>query len=192
MGRNAHLRRTLEGMRRRRIIAAWRSSRERQVVPVGGDVMDIKDSAARSRNMAAIRSRDTGPEMRLRSAVWQGGMRFFTTPGWQRLTGERLIGSPDLIFPAARVVLFVDGCFWHGCPNHYRVPDSRTKFWRDKLDKNRQRDTAVNCELTTCGWRVRRLWEHQLTVKRLPEAVRQVAATLQQARASNSGSYGQK
>ena len=154
--------------------------------------MDIKDSGARSRNMAAIKSRDTAPEMRLRSAIWRKGMRFFTPAGWQRLAGERLTGSPDLIFPSARVVLFVDGCFWHGCPSHYRAPDSRAEFWRDKLDENRQRDSVVNGELSGCGWRVIRLWEHQLTVKRLPAAVQQVATVLQQVRESKSGSYGQK
>lgn len=94
--------------------------------------------------------------------MWRSGLRFFTTAGWRKLTGSPLAGSPDLIFPSAHLAVFVDGCFWHGCPDHYQPPDERAEFWRNKLAANRERDIAVNQQLKADGWHVMRLWEHQL------------------------------
>jgi DNA mismatch endonuclease, patch repair protein len=83
--------------------------------------------------------------------------------GWRR--GWPLYGRPDFVFPAARVAVFVDGCFWHGCPKHYTRPTSNRSFWRRKLEANRARDRQVNRELKRLGWRILRIWEHDL---RLP------------------------
>lgn len=119
-----------------------------------GAVIDI-DAAARSANMARIRGKDTGPEVALRQALWRSGLRY-------RL-GMRIEGArPDLVFPGARLVVFVDGCFWHGCPLHYVRPRSREDFWALKLASNTDRDRRQTTLLRSRGWRVIRIWEHEL------------------------------
>jgi DNA mismatch endonuclease (patch repair protein) len=80
--------------------------------------------------------------------------------GWRRQS--RLDGRPDFIFPARRVAIFVDGCFWHGCPRCYRRPGSRREYWDAKVARNRARDKTVNRLLRRKGWRVTRVWEHEL------------------------------
>jgi len=80
--------------------------------------------------------------------------------GWRRKWP--LMGRPDFVFPASRVAVFVDGCFWHGCPKHYTEPKNNRAFWKRKLDANRARDRQVNRELRRKGWRVVRIWEHDL------------------------------
>lgn len=137
----------------------------------GVDAVDIKSPEERSRNMAAVKSRNTSPEIRLRRAIWKVGVRYFTSAGWFRLTGRRLPGSPDLVFPSARVVVFVDGCFWHGCPKHYQLPDTRQEFWRAKLLENQRRDRKVTELLEAEGWRVVRIWEHDTTSRRIDATV---------------------
>jgi len=96
--------------------------------------------------------------------------------GWRR--GYSLFGSPDFVFPKKRVVIFVDGCFWHGCPKHYRRPKSRQKYWDAKIQRNQQRDRQVTRTLRAKGWKVVRIWEHSLarhaeaaTVARLTRAI---------------------
>ncbi|MCX5654913.1 MAG: very short patch repair endonuclease [Planctomycetota bacterium] len=84
--------------------------------------------------------------------------------GWRR--GWPLFGRPDFVFPAARLAVFVDGCFWHGCPMHYTKPANNRAFWRRKLEANSARDRRVNRELKRLGWRILRIWEHDL---RLPK-----------------------
>lgn len=73
-----------------------------------------------------------------------------------------LIGKPDFAFPAVRAVVFIDGCFWHKCPKHYRAPKSSTDYWLAKVERNRKRDLKVTRELKEKGWRVLRVWECQL------------------------------
>ncbi len=108
----------------------------------------------RSENMARIRSRDTKPEIRLRQALWAAGCRY-------RLRSD-LPGSPDILFVKARVAVFVDGCFWHGCPLHYSAPRTREEFWKTKLRKNVLRDIAADDALVSDKWEVFRVWEHEL------------------------------
>lgn len=133
--------------------------------------MDIKTPEERSKNMAAVKSRNTKPELRLRRAIWKAGLRYFTAQGWTNLTGVFLPGSPDLIFPASRIVLFVDGCFWHGCPEHYHAPEERKGFWAAKLKENLDRDRRVSVQLREKGWDVLRIWEHDLKTGPLNEIV---------------------
>ena len=80
--------------------------------------------------------------------------------GWRRHLP--LPGRPDFAFPKLRVVIFVDGCFWHGCPRHGTQPRTNARFWREKIARNRQRDREVTRELRRRGWRVVRIWEHEL------------------------------
>ncbi len=110
---------------------------------------------SRSEQMARIRGRDTKPERVLRRLLWARGLRYRLQV---RVEGCR----PDLVFKGARVAVFVDGCFWHGCPDHYVRPRSRDRFWRDKLLTNVERDIRQTCELEEQGWRVCRLWEHEI------------------------------
>jgi DNA mismatch endonuclease (patch repair protein) len=112
-------------------------------------------AAVRSANMARIRSANTRPELKLRSALWREGLRY-------RL-GLRVVGTrPDLVFPSCKVVVFVDGCFWHGCSDHYVRPRSRSEFWAAKLAANITRDRRQTQKLLEAGWTVLRLWEHEI------------------------------
>lgn len=106
--------------------------------------------------MARIRSRDTKPEMALRRELHRRGRRFFVDR--PVLPGRR---RPDLVFPRARVVVFVDGCFWHACPEHLRPARKNAQWWADKLAKNVQRDRDTDRDLREAGWTVVRVWEHE-------------------------------
>lgn len=141
--------------------------------------MDTKTDAERSRNMAAIKSRNTSPELLLRKSLWGQGVRFFTAEGWKRLSGQLLPGSPDLIFPRARLVVFVDGCFWHGCPEHYRHPDDNMEYWARKLASNTERDQRVNKALQSRGWKVLRYWEHQVRKKNVDRVIEEIRLVLE-------------
>lgn len=110
----------------------------------------------RSKVMARVRHSGTGPELLLRKALWGSGLRY------RLKTKVRLPGTPDIIFPGARVVVFVDGCFWHGCPLHGSIPKSHVNFWASKIARNKARDSDVDAKLIRAGWRVVRLWEHQI------------------------------
>lgn len=81
--------------------------------------------------------------------------------GWRR--GQKLFGKPDFTWRPARLALFVDGCFWHGCARHCRVPKTRRDFWLGKINRNRARDLLVSKTLRKAGWRVLRIWEHELS-----------------------------
>ena len=106
--------------------------------------------------MAAIRSRgNKDTELKLAAILRAAGIT-----GWRRY--QPLPGRPDFIFPRARLAVFVDGCFWHGCPKHGRKPGSNRGYWLPKLRHNRERDTAVKLTLCSTGWTVIRLWEHDL------------------------------
>src|SRR5262245_11512006 len=118
--------------------------------------MDIYSKAKRSALMAAVRSAgNKSTELRLASAFRAFGLR-----GWRRHCN--LYGKPDFAFPALRIAVFVDGCFWHGCPVHYRTPASNKSFWRQKILTNVARDRAVRRALKKRGWVVLRFWEHEL------------------------------
>ncbi|MEV0971235.1 very short patch repair endonuclease [Microtetraspora glauca] len=125
----------------------------------------------RSRNMQANRRADTKPEVALRSALHRLGYRYRKD---LRLDLEGVRVRPDIVFNARKVAVFVDGCFWHVCPEHGRQPTINEWYWTPKLRRNMERDQAVNAALEGAGWRVVRLWEHEL----LPAAVEAVVAAL--------------
>ncbi len=117
---------------------------------------DVVDAATRSRMMAGIRGKDTRPEMILRRGLHARGYRF-------RLHDRRLPGSPDLVFPGRRAVIFVHGCFWHGHDCHlFRLPATRQEFWRAKIAGNAARDAVAEGALVAAGWRVLTVWECSL------------------------------
>jgi len=80
--------------------------------------------------------------------------------GWRR--NQAVLGKPDFVFPKQKVTLFVDGCFWHGCPQHSNMPKNNMPFWKKKLQQNKDRDKFVSRELKKLGWKVVRVWEHEL------------------------------
>ena len=107
--------------------------------------------------MRGNRSRDTKPELLLRRALWAAGVRGY------RVHRKGLPGSPDVTFGPARVAVFVDGCFWHGCPRCYKAPKTRSEFWRNKVETNRTRDARDAGLLEATDWLVLRVWECELT-----------------------------
>lgn len=121
------------------------------------------DSEERSYLMSKVRNANTRPELMLRRALWARGGRYLTPVGYKRKYKQALTGRPDVIFPGARLVVFVDGCFWHGCPLKCKgEPATNRDFWKRKIETNQQRDKQVNLELAELGWEVRRYWEHQI------------------------------
>lgn len=112
--------------------------------------------AERSRIMAAVRSGgNRSTEARLAKILRRHGMS-----GWRR--HQAVVGRPDFVFRAKKVAVFVDGCFWHGCPAHCRLPATRTDYWQGKINRNRDRDRLVVSALKRQGWRTVRVWEHEL------------------------------
>ena len=85
-----------------------------------------------------------------------------------------MFGSPDFVFPKSKLAVFVDGCFWHGCPRHFIQPRGNAAFWQKKIAGNRTRDRIVNRMLRRMGWRVLRVWEHELTKKNESRLVRRL------------------
>ena len=115
-------------------------------------------SPGRAANMRAIRRTDTKPEVALRSALHRQGYRFRKYLRLDLDKGARV--RPDIVFPARRVAVFVDGCFWHVCPEHGRAPTVNEWYWAPKLRRNVERDRVADAALTAAGWRVVRIWEH--------------------------------
>lgn len=113
--------------------------------------------ATTARRMARQRTRDTEPEMLLRRELHRRGMRYRVDapiPGMPRRRA-------DVLFTRARVAVFVDGCFWHGCPEHKTAPANNGAWWATKLTRNIERDRETNVHLRSLGWVVLRVWEHE-------------------------------
>ena len=135
---------------------------------------DVFTKAKRSAVMALIRgSGNKDPELRMMELFRAHG---FT--GWRR--GQALIGKPDFVFCRERVAVFVDGCFWHGCPKpkHAPLPKNNADWWATKLSRNKTRDREVTRALRKAGWTVLRVWECDLAKKRWPRVARRVARAL--------------
>lgn len=120
----------------------------------GQQSSDVLTPEQRSYCMSRIKGKDTKPEVQLRKTLWALGYRY-------RLH-YKLSGKPDIVFPRQKIAIFVDGCFWHGCPDHFRVPKSRSEFWQKKIQSNIDRDLRNNSLLKEEGWTVLRLWEHDI------------------------------
>jgi DNA mismatch endonuclease (patch repair protein) len=107
--------------------------------------------------MRATRQRDTPPELALRSALHRLGLRFRV----QTAPVDGLRRRADITFPRVRVAVFVDGCFWHGCPQHGTWPKQNAGWWRDKIETNRRRDADTDARLAEAGWLPVRIWAHE-------------------------------
>lgn len=110
---------------------------------------------SRSAQMSRIKGKNTGPEVAIRRRLWQKGYRF-------RIHVRTHAGRADVVFLGRKLAVFVDGCFWHGCPEHYVPPRSRRDFWSTKLRNNVDRDRRQTNQLEADGWRVLRFWEHEV------------------------------
>lgn len=122
--------------------------------------------------MKANRGRDTGPELAIRRRLHAAGLRYRVSPALRIGPGRPL--RPDVVFGPARVAVFVDGCFWHGCPIHASWPARNGEFWRRKIENNRRRDAEQTERLSAAGWLVLRVWEHEdpdLAAARIASAV---------------------
>jgi DNA mismatch endonuclease (patch repair protein) len=119
-------------------------------------VTDTRTLEQRRRIMAAVRSKNTRPEMRLRRALYARGVR-----GW-RCHYRRARGNPDLAWPALQVAVFVDGAFWHGHPSRH-TPGRSGEYWDSKIARNVERDRRVDAELGAAGWEVVRVWDFEVT-----------------------------
>ncbi|WP_074377115.1 very short patch repair endonuclease [Mycobacteroides abscessus] len=114
-------------------------------------------SAHTRRSMQGNRSRDTKPEITARKLVHSMGLRYRVNTRPVR----ELRRTADLVFTRAKVAVFIDGCFWHGCPEHHRQPTANADYWMSKVAKNRARDAETNAALREKGWEVLRFWEHE-------------------------------
>jgi DNA mismatch endonuclease (patch repair protein) len=128
------------------------------------------------RTMLGNRSRDTAPELKVRRAVHAMGLRYRVAyrpePALRR--------TADLVFTRARVAVFIDGCYWHGCPEHYIEPASNVDYWRPKIARNRERDAETTAALGAAGWQVLRFWSHE-------DPARVAAAIAEAVRPAGSG-----
>ncbi|MDV7220748.1 very short patch repair endonuclease [Streptomyces prunicolor] len=135
-------------------------------------------SAARRRNMQAIRSRDTKPERLVRSLLHAQGLRY-------RVAAKPLPDlrrTADIVFRPAKLAVFIDGCYWHGCPEHYVPPKTNPGYWSDKVARNITRDRDTDVQLQNAGWTVLRFWEHDPA----EDCAARIAATVSRLRAPSS------
>lgn len=134
---------------------------------------DVHDKLTRSRNMSAIRGKNTRPEMLVRKALYQRGFRY-------RLHDKKLPGKPDLVFRQRNAVVFVHGCFWHrhDCPA-FKLPTERREFWRAKIASNVLRDRLAVEKLANQGWRTACVWECSLKSKHIDCTIERIVAWLE-------------
>ena len=135
---------------------------------------DVMTPEQRSRCMAAVKGKDTKPEMIVRKYLFSRGLRY-------RVNNRNLPGSPDIVLRKYKTVVFVDGCFWHrheGC-KYFRLPKSNVDFWRHKIAMNIARDYANNVDLKLAGWKVIRIWECEIKTKaKREEALKHLYASI--------------
>lgn len=115
---------------------------------------DIMTKEQRSKTMGAIRAQSKLENI-FTKALWKEGLRF-------RKNVRKLRGTPDIVIQKYKVVIFVDSCFWHGCPLHFKRPKSNQEFWDKKIARNRERDKEVDEYYIVKGWNLKRIWEHEI------------------------------
>lgn len=123
---------------------------------------DVLTPEQRKRNMSHIRGKNTGPEIVLRKRLYSCGIRGYRIH-------YSLPGKPDIVFIKRKIAIFVDGCFWHKCPECFQEPETRKEFWMTKIHSNIERDEKINLQLRNEGWRVIRIWEHE--IRKAPDRV---------------------
>ena len=117
--------------------------------------MDSVTKEIRKKTIQAIRSNNTSIEIKFRKALFANGVRF-------RKNVKNLVGKPDIAWKRKKIVVFLDSCFWHSCPIHFRKPKSNVEYWEKKIDRNIKRDLYINTFYLTNGWKLFRFWEHDI------------------------------
>lgn len=123
-------------------------------------MVDTRTKEQRHKIMAAVRSKDTQPELLVRKYLWGQGIRY-------RLHVKNLPGTPDIVIPKLKIVIFVHGCFWHGHEGCSlgQLPKSRVEYWKEKIERNKLRDQLIEEKLETYGWRILVIWHCELRTK---------------------------
>ncbi len=133
--------------------------------------MDRLSAEQRHKNMAAIHSKDTKPEMIVRKGLWSMGFRY-------RLNSPRLPGHPDLVLRKYRTCIFVNGCFWHGHEGGCRIPNTNREFGEAKIKRNQERDIETQKRLAEMGWHCITIWECELKPSKREQTLKSLAFTL--------------
>ena len=131
----------------------------------------LPSSSDASRRMAKVRQTGTDAELALRREIYRIGLRYRV--GYEVLKKPRRVA--DVAFPGRKIAVFVDGCFWHGCPEHATWPKRNADFWRQKIEANRRRDADTNARLHANGWTALRFWSHESPVEAAKTVARVVA-----------------
>ena len=119
------------------------------------EMTDIFSKKKRSEVMSRVRAKETGLEIKFRKALWKEGFRY-------RKNVRKYFGTPDIVLKKYKVVIFIDSCFWHGCKKHGTRPKTRKSFWKKKIERNIERDREVSKHYRKIGWRIIRIWEHEI------------------------------
>jgi len=143
----------------------------------------LPSSSDASRRMAKVRQTGTDAELALRQEMHRIGLRYRID--YEVLKKPRRVA--DIAFPDRKIAIFVDGCFWHGCPEHVTWPKRNAEFWRKKIEANRQRDADTNTRLQDLGWTALRFWSHESPAKAAKKVARVVAKTDSKHRTSSPG-----
>ena len=133
--------------------------------------MDKLSAEQRHKNMAAIHSKDTKPEMIVRKGLWSRGFRY-------RLNSPKLPGHPDLVLKKYRTSIFVNGCFWHGHEGCCKIPNTNREFWVAKIKRNQERDIETQKRLAEMGWHCITIWECELKPSKQEQTLKSLAFTL--------------
>ena len=143
--------------------------------------MDTFSKAERSRIMASVKSRNNkSTELKFISLLKEKSIT-----GWRR--NYPLTGKPDFVFPRLKIAVFIDGCFWHGCPSHCRMPSSNVNYWNNKIEKNKIRDKKITKALKMKDWQVIRIWEHEIKTGKLNRKLKRIREIAQQAHQHRQG-----
>jgi len=122
--------------------------------------------------MASVKSNNNkSTELRFIAILKNKGIK-----GWRR--NYSLTGTPDFVFPRLRIAVFIDGCYWHGCPNHCRMPSTNISYWSNKINKNKIRDKKMTKALKIQGWQVIRIWEHELRTEKLSQKLKRITTAI--------------
>lgn len=117
--------------------------------------------------MKAVKSKNTKIEKVVSKEIWGRGIRF-------RKNVKNLEGKPDIAIKKYKIVIFIDSCFWHGCPLHGRIPKSNVEFWNNKIKRNIERDKSINQYYRRKGWNILRIWEHDLNKKKFSQTIDEI------------------
>lgn len=116
---------------------------------------DTVSKNKRSKIMSAVRSKETRIEIAFRKELWRKGFRY-------RKNLEKYFGKPDIVLKRFKTVIFIDSCFWHGCKKHLRMPSVNKEYWKEKIERNKERDKEVSRYYRKKGWKILRIWEHEI------------------------------